>query len=745
MDKHISLARELGYEGQELRDYLKMQQDLEREERLAQRKYEKEKREAEQKDKEREQKDKEREQKEKDREQKDKDRELEKLRIEAEKLKIEATRKDKEMEMEKEIALKKIEAEVELKKIEAETTSHPWGPKEKSSNPRSPKLPYFDKHTDKMDSYLTRFESYALSNKWDPSMWASYLSALLKGPALEVFVRLSRDDQSDYGQIKEALLTNFDLTERSFRKKFRDCRPEKAETFRQFSGRLASYLDKWLGLAKVEKTYEAVCDFLARDQFLDCCSHELYLYLKPKPFKAIDELAHEADLFADAKGGVPLCISKGKHESKCVDQAQPKVEPKQDQRPVVKCKICGKPHPTYKCWNNPDNKVASSAEFDSQYTYRGDNSNWGQDRNRGRVDQHDNHYNYDNYRTDHQVNFCRIDNKSLDVGKGLPRYDSKGTCHFPRSRLPTAIGTVNGKEVRVLRDTGCTGVVVRRSLVSDGQMLNKQSGVTLINNYKQRCPMARIKIDSPFFRGSTDALCIDDPAHDLVIGNIEGSKFPDMTHFSSGVVNKKRSKKSRKDRKVKVADKFIRQNRQELCLKQASDAKLADIRRKVESGSVTKSRSFSSGETKFIRRNGLIYRHFKKNANVSLQLVVPSSLTHSVINLAHESLRVLNHRGRKETISKVLDEFYWPGVCREVTQFCRSCAICQRTNYKIKVASTHFCSVPQRNISSKEAVVSRTRRTESQTERRRSYGSGRRCPIPYYWRNMTVTDSNSQH
>ena len=742
MDKHISLAQELGYEGQELRDYLKRQQDLEREERLAQREYEREKREA---------------------EQKEKGRELEKMKIEAarkdkelEKLKIEAAPKYKEMEMEKEVAPKKIEAEVELKKIEAETTSHPWGPKEKSSNPRSPKLPYFDEHTEKMDSYLTRFESYALSNKWDPSMWASYLSALLKGRALEVFVRLSRDDQSDNGQIKEALLTNFDLTERSFRKKFRDCRPEKADTFRQFSGRLASYLDKWLVLAKVEKTYEAVCDFLARDQFLDCCSHELYLYLKPKPFKVLGELAHEADLFAYAKGGVPLCITKGQKGSKGVNQAQPKVEPKQDQRPI-KCKICGKSHPTYKCWNNPDNKrVASSAEFDSQYTYRGDNSNWGQDRSFGRVDQRNYHFDNNNYRTDHQVNFCKIE--SLDVGKGqakvssphsssevLPRKDSKGTCHFPRSRLPTAIGTVNGKEVRVLRDTGCTGVVVRRSLVADGQMLNKQSGVTLINNYKQRCPMARINIDCPFFRGTTDALCIDDPAHDLVIGNIEGSKFPDITHFSSGVVNKKRSKKSRKDKKVKVADKFIRQNRQELCMMQAPDAKLAEIRRRVESGSVTKSRSFSSGETKFICRNGLIYRHFKKNANVSLQLVVPSSLTHSVMNLAHESRKVVSHRGRKETISKVLDEFYWPGVCREVTQFCKSCAICQRTTHNIQVASTHCCSVPQRNISSKEAVVSHTRWTERQTERRRSYGSGRRCPLPYYWRNMTVTESSSQH
>ena len=401
--------------------------------------------------------------------------------------------------------------------------------------------------------------------------------------------------------------------------------------------------------------------------------------------------------------------------------------------------------------------MASSAEFNSQY--RGVNSNWGQDRNRGQVDQRDNHYDYNNNRTDHQVNFCKIE--SLDVNKGqakfssphsslevLPRKDSKGTCHFPRSRLPTAVGTINSKEVRVLRDTGCAGVVVRRSLVSvsDGQILNKQSGVTLINNYNQRCPMARINIDCPFFRGTTDALCIDDPAHDLVIGNIEGSKFPDMTHFSSGVFKNKQSRKDRrKNRKVKVADKFIRQNRQELCMMQASDVKLADIRRRVESGSVTKSRSFSSGETKFIRRNGLIYRHYKKNAKVSLQLVVPSSFTHSVINLAHESLRVLNYRGRKETISKVLDEFYWPVVCREVTQFCRSCAICQRTNHNIKVASTHSCSVPQRNISSKEVVVSRIRWTDSQTERRRSYGSGRRCPIPYYWRNMTETESSSRH
>ena len=195
----------------------------------------------------------------------------------------------------------------------------------------------------------------------------------------------------------------------------------------------------------MEKTYEAVGDCLTRDQFLDSCSHELYLYLKPNPFKVLVELYHEVDLFADAKGGVPLCVAKGQYESKGVGQAQPKVEPKQDQRLGVQCKICGKPHPTFKCWHYPDNKrVAYSAQFESQY--RGDNSNWGQDRNRGRVDC-DNSYDDNNYRTDHQVNFCKIDSKSFDVGKGqaklssphsstggLPHKDSKGTCHFPRSR-----------------------------------------------------------------------------------------------------------------------------------------------------------------------------------------------------------------------------------------------------------------------------------------------------------------------
>ena len=113
-------------------------------------------------------------------------------------------------------------------------------------------------------------------------MWAPYMSALLKGRALEVYKRLSTEDAADYEKLKDALLKNFDMTERGFRKKFRYSRPERSETFIQFSSRLCSYLNKWLTIVKVEKSFAAVCDFMARDQCLEACSRELFVHLSRK-------------------------------------------------------------------------------------------------------------------------------------------------------------------------------------------------------------------------------------------------------------------------------------------------------------------------------------------------------------------------------------------------------------------------------------------------------------------------------
>ena len=135
---------------------------------------------------------------------------------------------------------------------------------EKLAHARDPKLPYFEESKDKMDSYLSRFEKYATANKWDKSVWVAYFNALLKGRALYVYDRLSTVDATDYDNLKHVLLKHFNMTERRFRKKFRYGRPERSETFIQSSSRLRSYLDKWLSMAKVVKSFASVCDFMAR-------------------------------------------------------------------------------------------------------------------------------------------------------------------------------------------------------------------------------------------------------------------------------------------------------------------------------------------------------------------------------------------------------------------------------------------------------------------------------------------------
>ena len=93
---------------------------------------------------------------------------------------------------------------------------------------------------------------------------------------------MSVDDATDYEKLKDALSNNFDMTERGFRKKFRYKRPENSETFIHLSCRLRSHLNKWLKMAKKEELYEPVWDFYVRGQFLESCSRELYVNLKPK-------------------------------------------------------------------------------------------------------------------------------------------------------------------------------------------------------------------------------------------------------------------------------------------------------------------------------------------------------------------------------------------------------------------------------------------------------------------------------
>ena len=127
-----------------------------------------------------------------------------------------------------------------------------------------------------------------------------------------------------------------------------------------------------------------------------------------------------------------------------------------------------------------------------------------------------------------------------------------------------------------------------------------------------------------------------DTLHDLVIGNIDGSKLPDMSHFSAAAVTLSQTRQSEMAFR-KIPGMIINGNKEALKHAHSNDPKLDIIRRRVESGDVTVSRGLHRGETKFIRKKDLMYRQFTLGNKVTEQLVIPKGFHERVLRLAHDT------------------------------------------------------------------------------------------------------------
>ena len=71
----------------------------------------------------------------------------------------------------------------------------------------------------------------------------------------------------DYERLKVALLERYDFTERGYREKLLEARPEGHKSPSQFIFRLKNYFAKWIELAEVKQIFMGVIDLIVREQF----------------------------------------------------------------------------------------------------------------------------------------------------------------------------------------------------------------------------------------------------------------------------------------------------------------------------------------------------------------------------------------------------------------------------------------------------------------------------------------------
>lgn len=645
----LDLGKELGLEGKDLQEFVTTQQHLEREDRQKQREIEK------------------------DRDIRALEREREQQEFELEKLRLQGIH---------------LETSQEQGNVSMSESAH-------ANMGIRPKLPYFEEDKDNMDAYLQRFERYAEVVGWAKQCWSLHVSALLKGKALEVYSRLTPDEAKDYDVLKKALLKRYELTEEGFRRKFKNSYPDKGESFGQFATRLQDYLKRWIEFSDIEDTVEGLTDLLVRDQLLQVCNRDMSLFLRERVPNRLPVMVKLAEQYIDAHGG-----SKHWHHGssyvqttcKNVDRQSASFKDRSDtsrvnQFPVPsvkKCHICGDPkHLSYNCPkrktlhrvstcttadidNSNDSTVSPRKEyFPRRYRGRGR----GRGRKQSQFEQ----------QAEVNANVCQV--ADLVVISAV-------------NDLPTCQGFVNDKKITVLRDTGCTGVIIRQSLVKTSQFTGQKQRCLLANGKQEECSTAEVYIETPVYTGTVTALCMETPIFDVIIGNIPGVTSLNESELASAVETRSQAK-AKPFLPLKVPKPLLVVNPDEFKQLQIDDLTLQKFRDLI---GTDKNKHLSvKGIAEIEVKKGLLYRKFTSHEYgreiVTRQLLVPQKLRSQVLKLAHESI-MGGHQGIKKTTARVLREFFWAGVSADVTRYCRSCDICQRTIPKGKVPKAPLGRMP---------------------------------------------------
>ena len=95
------------------------------------------------------------------------------------------------------------------------------------------------------------------------------------------------------------------------------------------------------------------------------------------------------------------------------------------------------------------------------------------------------------------------------------------------ANVPVCEGRVGDTPVRVLRDTGCSSIVVKEDLVPEEDKLKEYATLILADGTVRIFQRAMVDVYTPYLCGRVKAFCMKTPVYDLIIGNVEGVRNVD--------------------------------------------------------------------------------------------------------------------------------------------------------------------------------------------------------------------------
>ena len=289
---------------------------------------------------------------------------------------------------------------------------------------------------------------------------------------------------------------------------------------------------------------------------------------------------------------------------------------------------------------------------------------------------------------------------STDTKPHVPVDNSHKLCNacekIPFS--PDCMVSVEGKEVCGMRDTGATMTIVTASLVPEKCWTGKSVTVTLATLEKKSLPTATVEIDSPYFKGTAEVVAMEKPVSPVLIGNYwtdsagKISSVPVYPVREVVAAVQTRASTGKQDRKRPSLPASLAGNvtPEDLAKAQAEDPTLSSARKLAK-----EKKKEQNGEHKayYQWEKNLLYRVYQHGNKVYKQIVVPKKYRQEVLRIAHD-IPMSGHLGIKKTKERIWSDFVWPGICRDVRNYCASCDICQRTTPRGKTRKVPLGKMP---------------------------------------------------
>ena len=193
------------------------------------------------------------------------------------------------------------------------------------------------------------------------------------------------------------------------------------------------------------------------------------------------------------------------------------------------------------------------------------------------------------------------------------------------------------------------------------------------------------------------ALCVEKPLVGLIIGNIPGARErnnPDINWVPAlAVQTRAQAKREEVTSKLKTPSIIdITIYPEQVSNAQKEDVSLTTTRSRCEANETI-------DKPTFFKKNDLLYRKFSspnvEQGKIFEQLIVPEQYRELVMQLAHESI-LTGHLSVTSSVHKVLSEYYWPGIYRDVKRFVQSCEVCKSVPHEGK---------SDRNLSNGESII----------------------------------------